>query len=53
MKSRFAAFLCVMAVFQLLGGHLAVLQITAWVRMLVKYSEDPVNGQKTVIPGTT
>jgi hypothetical protein len=39
MKSRFAAFLCVMAVFQLMGGHLAVLQVTAWVGMLVKYSE--------------
>jgi hypothetical protein len=39
MKSRFAAFLCVMAVFQLMGGHWAVLQATAWVGMLVKYSE--------------
>jgi hypothetical protein len=39
MKSRFAAFLSVMAVFQLMGGHLAVLQVTAWVGMLVKYSE--------------
>jgi hypothetical protein len=39
MKSRFAAFLCVMAVFQLIGGHWAVLQVTAWVGMLVKYSE--------------
>jgi len=28
-----------MAVFQLMGGPLAVLQITAWVGMLVKYSE--------------
>ena len=39
MKSRFAAFLCAMAVFQLMGGHWAVLQATAWVGMLVKYSE--------------
>jgi len=39
MKSRFAAFLCVLAVFQLMGGHWAVLQATAWVGMLVKYSE--------------
>jgi len=28
-----------MAVFQLVGGHWAVLQATAWVGMLVKYSE--------------
>jgi hypothetical protein len=39
MKSRFAVFLCVVAVFQLVGGHWAVLQATAWVGMLVKYSE--------------
>jgi hypothetical protein len=39
MKSRFAVFLCVIAVFQLMGGHWAVLQATAWVGMLVKYSE--------------
>jgi len=39
MKSRFAGFLCVIAVFQLMGGHWAVLQATAWVKMLVKYSE--------------
>ncbi len=39
MKSRFAAFLCAMAVFQLMGGHWAVLQATAWVSMVVKYSE--------------
>ena len=28
-----------MAVFQLMGGHWAVLQATAWVGMVVKYSE--------------
>ena len=39
MKSRFAVFLCVIAVFQLMGGHWAVLQAAAWVGMLVKYSE--------------
>jgi hypothetical protein len=39
MKSRLAAFLCVMAVFQLMGGHWAVLQVTAWVGMLVRNSE--------------
>jgi hypothetical protein len=39
MKSGFAAFLCAMAVFQLMGGDWAVLQATAWVAMLVKYSE--------------
>jgi hypothetical protein len=39
MKSRFAAFLCLIAAFQLIGGHWAVLQATAWVGMLVKYSE--------------
>jgi len=39
MKSRFAAFLCLVAAFQLIGGHWAVLQATAWFGMLVKYSE--------------
>jgi hypothetical protein len=39
MKSRFAAVLGAMAVFQLMGGHWAILQATAWVGMLVKYSE--------------
>ena len=39
MKSRFAAFLCLIAAFQLIGGHWAVLQATAWFGMLVKYSE--------------
>jgi hypothetical protein len=39
MRSRFAAFLCLVATFQLIGGHWAVLQATAWFGMLVKYSE--------------
>jgi len=38
MKSRFAAFLGLMAVFQLMGGHWAILQTAAWLSMLVKYS---------------
>ena len=39
MKSRLAVFLCVIAVFELIGGHWAALQVTAWVGMLVKYSQ--------------
>ena len=39
MKSTFAAFLCLMAVFQLMGAHWAILQTAAWLTMLVKYSE--------------
>jgi hypothetical protein len=39
MKSRLAVFLCVIAVFQLIGGHWAVLQATAWIGMVVKYSQ--------------
>jgi hypothetical protein len=39
MKSRLATLLCAMALFQIVGGHWAVLQVTAWVGMLVKYSE--------------
>jgi hypothetical protein len=39
MKSRFTGLLCAMALFQIVGGHWAVLQVTAWVGMLVKYSE--------------
>jgi hypothetical protein len=38
-STRFAFFLCVIAVFQLMGGHWVILQATAWVGMLVKYSE--------------
>jgi len=39
MKSTFAAFLCLMAVFQLMCAHWAILQTAAWMTMLVKYSE--------------
>ena len=39
MKSRLAVFLCVIAVFQLIGGHWTVLQAAAWISMLVKYSQ--------------
>jgi hypothetical protein len=38
-RSRLASFLCLMAVFQLMGGHWAVLQVSAWVGMLVNYSK--------------
>ena len=39
MKSRFGAFLCTLALIQLMGGHYAVLQATAWVGMVVNYSK--------------
>jgi hypothetical protein len=39
MRSRFAIFFVALALLQILGGHLALLQVTAWVGMLVKYSE--------------
>ena len=39
MKSRLAAFLGLMAVFQLTGAHWAILQATAWAGMLVNYSK--------------
>jgi len=38
-KSRFGAFLCALALIQLMGGHYAVLQTTAWVGMVVNYSK--------------
>jgi hypothetical protein len=38
MRSRFAIFFVALALLQILGGHLAVFQVTAWVDMLVKYS---------------
>jgi len=38
MRSRFAIFFVALALLQILGGHLAVFQVTAWVGMLVKYS---------------
>jgi hypothetical protein len=38
MRSRFAIFFVALALLQILGGHLAVLQVTAWAGMLVKYS---------------
>jgi hypothetical protein len=37
-KNRFAQILCLVAVFQLLGGHWAILQTTAWVGMIIEYS---------------
>jgi len=39
MRSRFGIFFCALALLQISGGHWAVLQVTAWVGMLVKYSE--------------
>ena len=39
MRSRFGILLSSLAILQILGGHWAVLQATAWVGMLVKYSE--------------
>jgi hypothetical protein len=38
-KSQFGAFLCAVALIQLMGGHYAVLQATAWVGMVVNYSK--------------
>jgi len=36
---RFARAIAILAAVQLLGGHWAVLQTTAWVKMVVSYSE--------------
>ncbi len=36
---RFGILLCGLALLQILGGHWAALQVTAWVGMLVKYSQ--------------
>lgn len=38
-RPRLSSFLCLVALFQLMGGQWAVLQATAWVNMLVKYSK--------------
>jgi hypothetical protein len=40
MARRLAVLLCSLAVFQVLGGPLAALQMIAWVRMVVTYSQD-------------
>lgn len=37
-KDRFGQILCFAAVFQLLGGHWAILQTAAWVGMVIEYS---------------
>jgi hypothetical protein len=39
MRSRFGIIFCALALLQISGGHWAVWQVTAWVGMLVKYSE--------------
>jgi hypothetical protein len=36
---RFGILLCGLALLQILGGHWAAWQVTAWVGMLVKYSQ--------------
>jgi hypothetical protein len=38
MRLRFGILLSSLALLQILGGHWAALQVTAWVGMLVKYS---------------
>jgi hypothetical protein len=38
MRWRFGILLSSLALLQILGGHWAALQVTAWVGMLVKYS---------------
>jgi hypothetical protein len=38
LKTVASYFLCLLAVFQLVGGHWLVLQTTAWVQMVVHYS---------------
>lgn len=37
-KNRIGQILCFAAVFQLLGGHWAILQTAAWVGMIIEYS---------------
>jgi hypothetical protein len=39
MRSRLGLVLCLIAGFQLLGGHWAILQTAAWVRMVIEYSK--------------
>ena len=39
MKARFATLLCLIAIFQVTGGHWAILQAAAWAGMLVNYSK--------------
>jgi hypothetical protein len=39
MRSRLGVFFCALALLQISGGHWVAFQVTAWVGMLVKYSE--------------
>jgi hypothetical protein len=39
MRSRFGIFFGALALLQILGGHWALLQTTAWVGMIVQYSQ--------------
>jgi len=45
MVPRLSKLLCVLAVFQLLGGPLAILQGVAWVRMALTYSQSDGVGE--------
>ena len=50
MQSRFARILVLLAAVQILGGHWAVLQSVAWVKMVIDYSQNdslPVAIEKT------
>jgi hypothetical protein len=38
MRSRIGALLCFLALLQILGGHWAFLQTSAWIGMVVQYS---------------
>ena len=39
MRSRFGILFCALALLQILGGHWALLQTSAWVGMIVQYSQ--------------
>ena len=39
MRSRLGIFFCALALLQISGGHWAAFQVSAWVGMLLKYSE--------------
>ncbi len=48
MQSRIGAVLCTLALLQLIGGHWAVLQMTAWTGMVIEYSR-----QDGIVAGLT
>jgi hypothetical protein len=39
MRSRIGSAFCVLALLQIIGGHWAVLQTTAWIGMIIQYSQ--------------